>query len=67
MIVICPTCRAPSNTSETHCWVCRRHFDGSEAVIGDVPGARAPLRLADVRADSRDEFDVPAWRRIRAG
>ena len=46
MIVICPTCRAPSNTAEAHCWVCRRQFDGSEPVIGKLPDARRPHRLA---------------------
>ena len=68
MIVICPSCRAPSNTSEAHCWVCRRVFDGSEPVIGEIPGARGSQRLADVLAfESRhDEFDRAPWRRVRA-
>jgi hypothetical protein len=69
MILICPTCRAPSNTSEAHCWVCRRRFDGSEAVIGDVPGARQPLRLVDVqRFETRQaDIDTAPWRKVRAG
>jgi hypothetical protein len=69
MIVICPSCRAPSNTSEAHCWVCRRVFDGSEPVIGDFPGAHKPYRLADVQAfqATRDDFETAPWRRIRAG
>jgi hypothetical protein len=68
MIVICPTCRAPSNTSERRCWVCRRLFDGSEPVIGDVPGVRKPLRLADVQErEFMHEYDEPHWRRIKAG
>ncbi len=64
MIVICPSCRAPSNTSEAGCWVCRRKFDGSEPVIGDVPGARRPLRLTDVqeRVYVQDAADH-GWRR----
>jgi hypothetical protein len=68
MIVICPSCRAPSNTSEARCWVCRRVFDGSEPVIGDMPGVRGPYRLADVQAvrAPRDEFETAPWRRIRA-
>ena len=69
MIVICPTCRAPSNTTEADCWVCRRHFDGSEPVIGDLPGARTAFRLADLRggAYSNESSEIPAWRRSRAG
>jgi predicted amidophosphoribosyltransferase len=70
MIVICPTCRAPTNTTETHCWVCRREFDGSEPVIGDLPGMRGPLRLSDVRdVQSRaGRLDrAPPWRNVRAG
>jgi predicted amidophosphoribosyltransferase len=69
MIVICPSCRAPSNTSEAHCWVCRRHFDGSEPVIGDVPDSRRPYRLSDVQRleEDRVEFDVAPWRRVRTG
>lgn len=64
MIVICPSCRAPTNTSETSCWVCRRIFDGSEPVIGDVPGARQPLQLMDVQEYGyfRDRAE-PRWRR----
>jgi hypothetical protein len=64
MVVICPTCRAPSNTSEARCWVCHRLFDGSEPVIGEVPGARQAYRLSDVRADTA--FEIPPWRRARA-
>ncbi len=67
MIVICPTCRAPSNTSERRCWVCRRMFDGSEPVIGDVPAARAPLRLSDV--EQREywiEYEEPRWQHARS-
>ena len=68
MIVICPSCRAPSNVSESHCWVCRRLFDGSEPVIGDMPGVRRPYRLADVleRESHADEFGRAPWRRVRA-
>lgn len=66
MIVICPTCRAPSNTSERQCWVCRRRFDGSEAVIGEVPWARKPLRLSDVH-DYKDDLDDFDWRRAQSG
>ena len=68
MIVICPSCRAPSNTTEAHCWVCRRVFDGSEPVIGEVPGVRRPYRLADVLAfeSHGDELDRAPWRRPRA-
>ncbi|HET7204280.1 MAG TPA: hypothetical protein VFI92_13025 [Steroidobacteraceae bacterium] len=68
MILICPSCRAPSNTSEAHCWVCRREFDGSEPVIGDVPGARRPYRLADIleREAQREAFDTAPWHRVRA-
>ena len=68
MIVICPSCRAPSNTSEAHCWVCRREFDGSEPVIGDMPNARMPHRLADVPEfeAQRAARDAPPWHRIRA-
>lgn len=65
MILICPTCRAPSNTSETRCWVCHRQFDGSEPVIGEVPGARKPYRLADLQEfDARDDA---RWRKARTG
>ncbi len=69
MILICPTCRAPSNTSEAHCWVCRRRFDGSEPVIGEVPAARRPYRLADVLAleAQHEAFDAAPWHRVRAG
>jgi hypothetical protein len=67
MIVICPTCRAPSNTSEAGCWVCHRVFDGSEPVIGEMPDARRAYRLADVRAmEQATSFDEAPWRRIRA-
>ena len=69
MIVICPSCRAPSNTSEAHCWVCHRRFDGSEPVIGEVPAARKPYRLSDLLQVEarRDAFDTAPWRRVRAG
>jgi predicted amidophosphoribosyltransferase len=69
MIVICPTCRAPTNTTEAHCWVCRRKFDGSEPVIGEMPGARRPLHLADVLnfRSQAGEYDHPPWRKVRAG
>lgn len=68
MILICPTCRAPSNTSEARCWVCHRDFDGSEPVIGDVPGARKPYRLSDVQElEARAGFDDAPWRKVRAG
>jgi hypothetical protein len=64
MIVICPTCRAPSNTSERGCWVCRRTFDGSEPVIGEVPSARGPVRLADVQQrEYRHDYEVHRWQR----
>ena len=68
MIVICPSCRAPSNTTEAHCWVCRREFDGSEPVIGDLPDTRRPYRLADVLEFEarRDGFDRAPWRHLRA-
>lgn len=67
MILICPSCRAPSNTTEAHCWVCRREFDGSEPVIGEMPGMRRPYHLADVLQfeSRRDEFDRAPWRRVR--
>ena len=68
MIVICPSCRAPSNTTEAHCWVCRRVFDGSEPVIGNLPDTRRPYRLADVLEFEahRDEFGRAPWRQVRA-
>ncbi len=52
MIVICPTCRAPSNTADRRCWVCQRAFTGMESVIGDMPWARQPLRLPEVVDDA---------------
>jgi hypothetical protein len=64
MIVICPNCRAPSNTSERRCWVCPRIFDGSEPVIGDVPAARAPVRPVDVQQRDWLEYDEPRWQRV---
>jgi hypothetical protein len=68
MIVICPSCRAPSNTSEASCWVCRRVFDGTEPVIGDVPGARARFRLTDVRPPEPSlRADPFATRKARTG
>ncbi|HET9695075.1 MAG TPA: hypothetical protein VFP48_11895 [Steroidobacteraceae bacterium] len=68
MIVICPTCRAPSNTSEARCWVCRRVFDGSEPVVGEIPGARRPYRLAEIQEleAQRAALDSAPWRRTRA-
>lgn len=69
MILICPTCRAPTNTTEARCWVCRREFDGSEPVIGDLPGVRGPLQLADVRhiqSHARKHERAP-WPSARAG
>lgn len=62
MIVICPACRAPSNIHEAECWVCYRVFDGSEPVIGETPGARKPLQVADVREWTHTRrVEEPRW------
>lgn len=69
MIRICPSCRAPSNTSEAHCWVCRREFDGSEPVIGEVPGARGASRRANVLElfGRPDAFEPAPWHGVGVG
>jgi predicted amidophosphoribosyltransferase len=66
MIRICPSCRAPSNRFEPQCWVCQRVFDGSEALIGEVPYARRPRRSQHDGVDKSyaegDPFEHVPWR-----
>ena len=42
MIVICPSCRAPSNTSEAHCWVCRRCSTARSRSSATCPARASP-------------------------
>lgn len=68
MIIICPDCRAPSNVTQSRCWVCKRAFDGSEGRIGDVPMARRPLNASryDVSVSEPAFAVAPAVRRAGA-
>lgn len=59
MVIICPSCRAPSNVAQSRCWVCQRPFDGSEPRIGRVPFTRRPSHVTQFELD--DEIGAPAW------
>jgi hypothetical protein len=48
MLIVCPTCRAPSNTQQVQCWVCKRVFNGSEPRIGTVPFTRRPAHITEI-------------------
>lgn len=70
MIRICPSCRSPSNTLDSQCWVCRRQFDGSEPVIGNVPHARRSPRSSREEPDdyyAEGPFEPLRWRSVGWG
>ena len=56
--MVVPPCQGPDAVE----------FDGSEPVIGKLPDARRPHRLADVLEFEahRDDFDRSPWRHVRA-
>jgi hypothetical protein len=62
MVIVCPSCRAPSNVAQSRCWVCQRRFDGSEPRIGRVPYTRRPSHVTRLEFDDGDdEIGVSAW------
>jgi hypothetical protein len=66
MVIVCPTCRAPSNTRQAQCWVCKRAFDGTEPRIGGVPHTRRPAQFTELFVEPDDEFVEFTERRVAA-
>jgi hypothetical protein len=60
MLIVCPACRAPSNTQQVQCWVCKRVFDGSEPRIGAVPFTGRPAHIREFEYSSNVQRARPA-------